>query len=774
MKKKYALIALLAVLVIGAALWFALKPKRVYAVYGNSQVGIIVGSAEEIEVNGIKVPVYRTTAEPVKILFESRNLESDYRNEIIINGKYAIPLVAKQYSHTSFLENEIAIIGPNIVSGKLEITFRTGEKLTGNLNTFSIRNVRIQVSGREIWSEEYPEKEALNEAINLGEGDMNPAVRSNYRESVTFTFNVEEKLLKEYGAVLEDADLEEFIVTEKGRTRTVKNAAYIGIDCNIAAGEVLAETRKLEIRADGDILVKMDGIPIPSDLRLSRKGWAEGEHDLEITAVNGYGFSKTEKFSFSLLGAPIAEGNLSYRVYKAGSAPLSSSISDLGSEITDLSPFLEEDGIYDTVPFTAEPAVNFVVNKGDDTVLVWKGKVNAGRTAFMQIYDFHESRWETVSTAKAETDETLVLAFDYSGYEEYVSDGLLYVRVSSALADYSALAFSDRIVHATDIQYITRMISSSTEGTAVWKFAKAAFDAMVEFLLEEKQSRLRYLLYTGDFVQQQKGPTPEEWENVKTYLFAPLLEAGLPMGVSTGNHDVGAISSFNPDGSNALDSDLVYDYFWEHFGEDVFKDFPHYGDSFQNNRSHYDLVTIGGHEFLFLYLGWGSSLPYVHVSGQDIAWAKTVLDANPDKTVIIATHEYLNRSGKRTITGEKVYTELVKEYANVRFVFSGHLNGSAKRVDYIDDDGDGIYDREVLQLLTNFQEDESLFGATFFRTIDFDFQNNLLRFGIYSPYYRDGDLWLEEDDSNYRESREFYYFFDLNKSGFSILTDYFG
>ncbi|MFY9422701.1 MAG: hypothetical protein WAP91_06835 [Bacilli bacterium] len=776
MKKKLLAIALCVIIIIGAGLWLILKPARVQALYGNGQMGIIVRETEEITVNGKTVPVYRTTSEQVKILFESRNLDNNYENQIIINGYAVLPLKAGRYSHKNFISNEIALIGPNIVSGKLEIIFKAGRYLSENLNTFSIRNVRIQVAGKEFWSEEYPEAEYFNEPINLGENGMNQDLRSNFRESVSFTFHVDEKLLKKYGAVLEDFEGEELEIVSGNRIHKIKNEAHIGIDCNINDGEVISETKKLQVTADAEWFeVKMDGIPIPPNLTFSRHAWSEGTHDLEIRARNEHGFEKTKTLSFSLTGKPEVSGKLSYRVYKTGvAASPSATLEDLGAELSDISAFLETDGNYDRTPFSEAPVISFVVERGKKTALVWKGKANEGRTAFMQLYNFEENLWETVSTARA-SGETLTLAYDYLGEEKYLFEDAVYVRISSAFTDFSGISFSDRLIHGTDFQYITQMLSLSEKDSAVWKKAKAAFDAMVQYLLwEHETEKLRYFLMTGDFVQQQRGVTLSEWENVRTHFLDPLLASGLPLGVSSGNHDVGAISSYHPKGVNALDSELVYDYFWDYLGEDVFKDFPHYGESFQNNRSHYDLLTVDGHPFLILYLGWGSSFPYVHVSSQDIAWAKAVLDAHPDCTVILATHEYLRANGTRTPTGEKVFSELVKEYGNVKFVFSGHLNGSAKLIDYLDDDGDGIADRRVLQLLTNFQEEEDLYGATFFRTIDFDFRNNLLLFGLYSPYYRDSDLFLSEDSDHYRETLEFHYAFDLQGRGYGILTDYFG
>ena len=127
----------------------------------------------------------------------------------------------------------------------------------------------------------------------------------------------------------------------------------------------------------------------------------------------------------------------------------------------------------------------------------------------------------------------------------------------------------------------------------------------------------------------------DEWTSFVDFVLEPLLSANVPLGVSSGNHDVGGVSSYQSEGSNGLDSALTYEYFGKYAGEDLFKNLPYYGGSFENNRSHYDLITVNGHEFLFLYLGWGSSIPNIHVSSKDINWAKGIFEQYPDKTVVL-------------------------------------------------------------------------------------------------------------------------------------------
>ena len=254
------------------------------------------------------------------------------------------------------------------------------------------------------------------------------------------------------------------------------------------------------------------------------------------------------------------------------------------------------------------------------------------------------------------------------------------------------------------------------------------------------------------------------------YLIDPILNGNIPLGVSSGNHDVGGIVAVNPDGSNGLDSALVYDYYEQYVGEGKFSNMDYYGGGFENNRSHYDIVTVADHEFLFLHLGWGSSTYGVHVSSKDINWAKEILEKYPDKTVVLSTHEYLNGRGGRTPTGTYIFNHLVREYSNIRFVFSGHVNGSSSKIDYLDDNGDGMNERVVLQLLTDYQEEEQLLGATFIRNLFFYKDYNNILFDIYSPTFIDNDIEVFENPDVVKSTSRFEYSFDIAGDEFGIKT----
>ncbi|HHU24989.1 MAG TPA: hypothetical protein GXZ57_07925 [Acholeplasmataceae bacterium] len=784
MKNKRLIIAgFLSVVVIGVILALIfVKPTTVTVLYANGQMGLATNKKlDKIEVDNQEVILYQTVLGEIELCYESLYLDNDYNNLIILNQNKILPLQASTEKFGSFVQNKVKILGLNIVDGLLSIEFKSGKKTSDNYNTFTLRNIFLKINNEEIWSNEFGKDEYYNENLNFGENDQNPDMRFNYRLSHVLTFSVNKDLLDGYGALLEENSLKEsFEVKYQNKAVTFANESLVNVECNLEEGEIISETKRLEIAKDDSVTsltIKMDGVLIPNNLLFSKNAWASGNHVLEIQATNKHGYQKTQLIDFTLDLVTVNPTEINYDIYQIGVTDgLYGGIDQIGvktNELHELTGSLDE--AYLLIPYCEYPVITFVVEKDSKTFFSWTGIVPQGRTAFMQIYNFAKDTWETVSTKFAIGDETIQLGFDYQGLSDYEKENKIYFRISSAFTDYSKILTTHQIFHWTDIQYIVRLLTASAPESFMYRRAKQCLENVVQYIIAEYQNNnLAYLAYTGDMVQQQTWGIEGEWENFIDFVIEPLLAENIPLGVSSGNHDVGGVSSYQNDGANALDDALTYEYFHKYVGESLFKDLPYYGGSFENNRSHYDLITVNGHEFLFLYLGWGSSSRFVHVSSKDIAWAKGILEQYPDKTVVLATHEYMGNKGKRSVTGNTVYNELVKKYPNIQFVISGHINGSSYLIDEIDDNGDGINDRRILQILTNFQEEESLFGASFLRTFGFDFVNNYLHLNIYSPFFKDYDIFVNENHEYVKTSAEFYYAFDLNKGGYGLKTDYFG
>ena len=758
-KLKYLISALSVVIFIFCALsgCGAGEPRVVSL---NSQTGIYVkNGSKPITLNGESISVYNTYSDEITLEFEAYHVDGDYENRITINGTYEFALDEKNGGHAGFVKYSLPLLGLNIMNGSMKVKFAAGADYTGiGLDTFYVRNVVIRVGKQEIWSDNYDRNNYKNEKIGIGEQDVNSDFRFGIVPEREFCFTVPQKTLNAWGYM--------FSVPTSNLSLTVGSKSYQleskmgSYSLSVTDGEVITADREISVTGNNikAVYAAMDGVSINLPLKLSSDCWVNGKHTLDVVIIDESDYAFRETLEFTLNGSADLNFSTTHNIYNNGAqAALPTGIANLG---------IKTDASSDIItPFSELPFINFEILENTSKKVAWTGYVNANRTAFLQLYNFKTACFDTVATCVADSSKELItLAFDYSHTDAYESGGRGIARVSSVLCQDSFAGYDGIVQHISDVQYIVQR--SAAQGTSsLGRQAKNALTSMQEYVIKTNPD---YAFISGDLVQ--KTVDEQEWKDVVEYLIDPILDGNIKLGLSSGNHDVGGIIAVNPNGSNGLDDALVYDYFGQYVGENKFSYNEYYGGSFENNRSHYDLVTVAGREFLFLHLGWGSTAYGVHVSSKDISWAKGVLEMYPDHTVVLSTHEYLNSNGGRTATGSYIYYELVKNYSNIYFVFSGHINGSSSKIDYLDDNGDGMNERVVLQLLTDYQEEEDLLGATFIRNLYFykDYNNILL--DIYSPTYVDNDITVFESHDNVKATSRFEYAFDVAMDGFGIIT----
>ena len=759
-KKRYLILTFILVVLIVFSL-FACSVKAPRVVSLNSQTGIYVkNGSQDITLNGKSISVYKTYSDNITLEFEGYHINGVYDNKIVVNDKYEFALEEKNGGHSGFVKYSIPLLGLNIVDGTLKIKFVSGADYTNiGLDTYYVRNVVINVDGNTIWSNNYDQKNYINEKLGLGEQDINMDFRFGIVPEIEFDFTVPSDNLNAWGCLL-DTSIQgpmELKIGSKAYTLESKTGSY---SLTISDGEIITSDREINVIGNNikSVEAYLDGVKINLPLKLSQSCWVNGTHTLDVVIVDQTDYTVCESVQFTLDGNANFDFSTTHNVYNNGAQNgLPTGIDNLGIKTEQTENII--------TPFSKTPFIVFEILENTSKNVVWTGYVNANRTAFLQLYNFKTSTFDTVATSIAQSSQDLLtLAFNYSHTDAYEFEGRTIARVSSVLCQ-SDFANPDGIVqHVSDVQYIVQR-SAAQGDSSLGRQAKNALTAMQEYILKTNPD---YAFISGDLVQ--KTVDEQEWKDVMEYLVDPILNGNVPLGVSSGNHDVGGLVAINPDGSNGLDDVLVYDLYTKYVGEDKFSSFPHYGGSFENNRSHYDIVTVAGHEFLFLHLGWGSTAYGIHVSSKDVKWAKQVLEMYPDMTVVLSTHEYLNSFGGRNATGEYIFNELVKKYSNVKFVFSGHINGSSSKIDYLDDDSDGMNERVVLQLLTDYQEEEQLFGATFIRNLLFYRDYNNILFDIYSPTFVDNDIEVFENPNIVKTTSRFEFAFDIVNDGFGIKT----
>lgn len=731
-------------------------------VYSHNQVGLILSNdVSTIEVNDQNLDLYPTISKPIKIMFQSLNLDKNYHNIIEVNG-VELPLKPLFDTQNEFIDNSLIIMGPNVIEGTLTLKIKSGTNRYGTYDTFSLRNIKINIDGKVFWSNEYSEENFFNTPLKFG-NDLKTQYRFGYLSERELTFTIPNELLDVKGTIFNEPE-SQYVIKQNKNSKTLINPYYVDFDVNVFEGETISETKSLSINKSEftDILVYLDGFEIREDFIFTKEAWSIGSHELLIIGSNNYGFDRVEEIEFTLSEYETDDSTLAYITYDPGvDATLTNDLPLSFGKIV-----VPED--YDT-KFSKNGVLYLEVSVNEDKTIEWVGNSILGRSVIMQAYNQNTGMFETVSTDVFQEDSDEMLAFNYSVYgDDFITDNQkVILRIAST--NNHDITIDQEIIHFTDMQYMTRYAASTGQ---IAQDGKDAFQSVFDYMEKEYEAgKLLYTIHSGDFVQTMTNQALE-WQAINNAYFNQLFESNIPFGTSSGNHDVGGTSD-NPnsyDGGNTLDDKLIYTYYSEHLGDDKFTQKPWFGGSFMNGRSHYDLVNINNQDFVFLYLGWGSSIPGIHVSGLDISYARTVLNQYPDKIVVLITHDYLGNKGNRTATGIYVYDQLVSRYSNIRMVLSGHVNGTSARIDAIDDDSDGIKDREVIQILTDLQEEENLFGASWIRKIGLDYENNKMHFQLYSPYMNDYDVYVNGNPDYVLEYRNFEFDFNLSNQPYVMTT----
>jgi len=114
-----------------------------------------------------------------------------------------------------------------------------------------------------------------------------------------------------------------------------------------------------------------------------------------------------------------------------------------------------------------------------------------------------------------------------------------------------------------------------------------------------------------------------------------------------------------------------------------------------------------------------------------VAWARNVVAAHPRHNVAIVTHSYLTGSlgigtgAEYGATSPKyLFDNLVTQFANIRFVFSGHVGTAGSREDT------GVHGNKIYSFLQTFHSNTT----NPVRLVEVDTAANSIRTWIYAPF----------------------------------------
>ncbi|MCO1595726.1 metallophosphoesterase [Micromonospora sp. RHAY321] len=234
---------------------------------------------------------------------------------------------------------------------------------------------------------------------------------------------------------------------------------------------------------------------------------------------------------------------------------------------------------------------------------------------------------------------------------------------------------------------------------------------------------LRFVASSGDVVNWD---TPDHSQYViAREAMRPIETAGIPYSLAIGNHDTQATGVGGSARDPARTRELVRD-------TTVFNQFFTVGQygavkgQFEAGKvdNSYSTFEAGGVQWMVLTLElW----PRVEA----VTWARSVVAAHPRHNVIVVTHDYIDGNGAieqsasyGATSPQYLFDNLIKQHANIRFVFSGHVGVAGNRVDT------GVNGNKIYTFLQTFHSNTT----NPVRLVEVDTAANSLRTWIYAPY----------------------------------------
>ncbi len=337
--------------------------------------------------------------------------------------------------------------------------------------------------------------------------------------------------------------------------------------------------------------------------------------------------------------------------------------------------------------------------------LVWDGLLNRNLNIF--VWDYRAKRWTRHMANLTRNPDNISAKLDLD--MNWFYEGTAHIIIGSE----GKAAVTPEVPTPKEYDYTISWLTDTQYYSS--RFPKI-FDSITGYIAKEKHhQKIIYAVHTGDLVDS--GKDLKQW-NAADHSMSLLDKSKVPYGVLAGNHDV----SFDA---------LNYTNFCKFFGEERFKNSLYYGESYKNNKNHYDMISAAGNKYIIVYLGW-------KVDDDSIRWANSILHTHKDKRAILALHSYIANHGTYFDRGQDVMEKVIKPNKNVFMVLCGHFFGTATYTRQIGT-------RKVYELFFNTQKAPEG-GSGYIRQLHFDTMNDVVYVNTYSPYLNKYNYYGKDKD----------------------------
>lgn len=421
--------------------------------------------------------------------------------------------------------------------------------------------------------------------------------------------------------------------------------------------------------------------------RIDLSALEEGSHTIYVIATDSQGLTSNKILVFNMSDKHYSvnsDGNTVNIVGQDGATIYG------GALLSDIRMYENPLGIYDSSLYTDTnealvsfdnkqniktssignrvPYHSFVVDTtsavGEEVVVSYSGESGSGTGILLKAWNHKTSSWDKI--ARTGLDGSVTFKAKLSTYSK---NGKMKVIATPDIV-YNG---SDTLFWNSDTQYYSRFEDLNDTYYAINEYAVELYN----------KGDIGYCVHTGDLMDQTYvGDDVAHKEYSVADKAQDILDSAfVPNGVVSGNHDI-------------THSTADYSYYWQYFGADRYKDFDWYGGSLNNNMHHYDLVSLGAYDFVFLYIG-----TYKETEADTIAWANSVCEAYPDRNVILCTHEYITPNGTLSdYRAQSLWDNIIVPNENIVMVLCGHHPGVRNQLRQV-----GNTDRYVAEILADYQ-----------------------------------------------------------------------
>ena len=299
------------------------------------------------------------------------------------------------------------------------------------------------------------------------------------------------------------------------------------------------------------------------------------------------------------------------------------------------------------------------------------------------------------------------------------------VRPRSCLLLFVYLFVSVSLFSQTASSDFTFVLLPDTQNEA--QFFPLVLSSQTQWIVNNRGSlNIQGVFGLGDIVND--GASAAQQGNADSAI-GMLDTANVPYFLAIGNHDYDG----GEDAGVVARAVTGFNQWW---GPARYAGKNYYQGNFPSgsNENFYGVLTINGKQYLILVLEF---IPRT----TSLNWAASVVQANPDKEVIVITHSFLFVDGttadrcdtedkpRADNDGEQMWESFVSKHPNIIMVVNGHLTAgeAARRADL------GVNGNLINSMFSNYQTDANG-GDGWLRIVTFHPGANTISVQTYSPY----------------------------------------